>query len=293
MNRALMEIAVEPKGRSEDERLHAALVMLGDEDAALTVARDYERGLTILGGADDLHLVRVIDRLKREFGVAMNVGEPQVVYRECLMAPVAIDYTHKLQSGASGQFARVFIRFEPGAPDTDVTFSNLADEAAVPDAYVPGVRTGIEKAAGDGVLAGFPFFALHAILLDGAHHDVDSSVLAFELAGRGAVRRLRDKGDIRLFEPVMRVSVEGAAQFRVAVLRLLLDRRGKRVRDMSTKKGSLTYLVPLANLFGFQGALRSATGAKGTSEMSFSHYAEVPDRTPPDDIFPPAVGMRA
>ena len=273
----VIEIAVEPKTKADQEKMSAGLQRLAAEDPSFRVETDIESGQTIMKGMGELHLDVLVDRLKREFKVEANIGAPQVAYREAISQPAEIDYTHKKQSGGSGQFARVKIQFEPGEAGTGFVFESKIVGGSVPKEYVPGVEKGLESAMTNGLIAGYPISDLKATLIDGAYHDVDSSVLAFEIAGRAAFRELKTQGAPRLMEPVMKVEVITPEDYMGDIIGDLNSRRGQ--IQGSEPRGNVTAInafVPLANMFGYVGNLRGMSQGRAQFTMIFDHYEEVP-----------------
>lgn len=273
----VIEIAVEPKTKADQEKMSAGLQRLAAEDPSFRVETDIESGQTIMKGMGELHLDVLVDRLKREFKVEANIGAPQVAYREAISNPAEIDYTHKKQSGGSGQFARIKVQFEPGEAGTGFVFESKIVGGSVPKEYIPGVEKGIESAMGNGLLAGYPMSDLKATLIDGAYHDVDSSVLAFEIAGRAAFRELKSQGNPRLMEPVMKVEVITPEDYMGDIIGDLNSRRGQ--IQGSEPRGNVTAInafVPLANMFGYVGNLRGMSQGRAQFVMIFDHYEEVP-----------------
>jgi elongation factor G len=288
-----IELAIEAQARTDQERLWIALEMLAAVDPSVGVAVDQQTGQTILKGPDEFHLEFVIERLKVEFGIAVNVGAPQVAYRETLGRRSEIDYTHKKQSGGSGQFARVKMLFEPGAPGSGYSFESKVVGGSIPKEFIPGVEKGLAASRETGVLAGFPVIDFKATLVDGNYHDVDSSVLAFEIAARAAFREGLAKAQCKLLEPIMKVEVVTPDDYRNDCIGDLNTRRGK-IQGIETRRDAqvIHATVPLANMFGYANTLRELTQRRGAYGMVFDHYASIPG--PDDDEpFPPAVGMRA
>jgi len=273
----VIEIAIEPKSKADQEKLGVALAKLAAEDPSFRVSTDQESGQTILKGMGELHLDIKVDILKRTYKVEANIGAPQVAYREKLTKSVTIDYTHKKQTGGSGQFARVKIVAEPGEPGSGFTFENEIVGGAVPKEYVPGVEKGLESILGAGVLAGFPVVDLKVSLIDGAYHDVDSSALAFEIASRAALREALQKGGPVLLEPIMKVEVVTPEDYTGGVIGDLNSRRGQiQGQDMRGNANVITAMVPLANMFGYVNNLRSMSQGRATFTMQFDHYERVP-----------------
>jgi elongation factor G len=273
----VIEIAIEPKSKADQEKLGVALAKLATEDPSFRVSTDPESGQTILKGMGELHLDIKVDILKRTYKVDANIGAPQVAYREKITKPATVDYTHKKQTGGSGQFARVKIVAEPAPPASGFTFENDIVGGAVPKEYIPGVEKGLESVLGAGVLAGFPVVDLKVTLIDGAYHDVDSSALAFEIASRAALREALQKGGPVLLEPIMKVEVVTPEEFTGGVIGDLNSRRGQiQGQDMRGNANVITAMVPLANMFGYVNNLRSMSQGRATFTMQFDHYERVP-----------------
>ena len=273
----VIEIAIEPKSKADQEKLGVALAKLAAEDPSFRVSTDQESGQTILKGMGELHLDIKVDILRRTYKVDANIGAPQVAYREKLTKAVTIDYTHKKQTGGSGQFARVKIHAEPGEPGSGFVFENEIVGGSVPKEYVPGVEKGLESVLGSGVLAGFPVVDLKVSLIDGAYHDVDSSALAFEIASRAALREALQKGAPALLEPIMKVEVVTPEDYTGGVIGDLNSRRGQiQGQDMRGNANVITAMVPLANMFGYVNNLRSMSQGRATFTMQFDHYERVP-----------------
>ena len=272
----VIEIAVEPKSKNDQEKMSLGLQRLAAEDPSFQVSTDLESGQTIMRGMGELHLDILVDRLKREFKVEAAIGAPQVAYRETITKEVEIDYTHKKQSGGSGQFARVKIKFGPLA-EGGYEFSNSVVGGSVPKEYIPGVEKGINQAKDTGTIAGFPVIDFQAELVDGASHDVDSSVLAFEIAARAAFREAMDKAAARLLEPVMKVEIITPEEYMGDIIGDLNSRRGN-VGGMETRANAraITAMVPLANMFGYINTLRSMSQGRAQYSMQFDHYQQVP-----------------
>ncbi len=273
----VIEVAVEPKTKADQEKMGQALARLAAEDPSFRVASDPESGQTVIKGMGELHLEIIVDRMKREFKVEANVGAPQVAYRETISKTYECDYTHKKQTGGSGQFARVKIRFAPNEAGGGFVFENAVVGGTVPKEYVPGVEKGLKSALQTGVLAGFPMVDFKATLYDGAYHDVDSSVLAFEIAARAAFREGIVKAGPKLLEPMMRVEVVTPEDYMGDVIGDLNSRRGQ-VNGMDSRGNArvITAMVPLANMFGYVNTLRSMSQGRAQYTMHFDHYAEVP-----------------
>jgi elongation factor G len=273
----VIELAVEPKSKADQEKLGVALAKLAAEDPSFRVSTDHETGQTILKGMGELHLDIKVDILRRTYKVEANIGAPQVAYREKLGKAATIDYTHKKQTGGTGQFARIKLEFVPGEPGTGFVFENEIVGGAVPKEFVPGVVKGLTSEKENGLLAGFPIIDVKATLVDGAYHDVDSSVLAFEIAARAAFRELKEKGDPRLLEPIMKVEVVSPEDYVGSVIGDLNSRRGMiQGQDMRGNATVINAMVPLANMFGYVNTLRSFSQGRANFTMQFSHYEEVP-----------------
>ena len=273
----VIEMAIEPKSKADQEKMSAALVKLATEDPSFRVSTDMESGQTIIKGMGELHLDIKVDILKRTHKVEVNVGAPQVAYREKVTKSVDIDYTHKKQTGGTGQFARVKITVEPNEPGAGFEFESKIIGGAVPKEYIPGVEKGLNSVLGAGVLAGFPVVDLKVSLTDGAFHEVDSSALAFEIASRMALRDALRKGNSVLLEPVMKVEVVTPEEYTGSVIGDLNSRRGQiQGQDMRGNAVVVAAMVPLANMFGYVNNLRSFSQGRASYSMSFDHYAEVP-----------------
>jgi len=280
----VIEIAVEPKSKADQEKLGVGLQRLAAEDPSFRVSTDEESGQTIMAGMGELHLDILVDRLKREFGVEANIGQPQVAYREALAHDVDIDYTHKKQSGGSGQFGRVKINFTPLEPGSGIEFESKVVGGNVPKEYIPGVEKGIRTMAETGLLAGFPVIDFKAELYDGAYHDVDSSVMAFEIAARAAFRQIKVEGKLKLLEPIMRVEVVTPEEYLGSVIGDLNSRRGQiQGQEMRGNAVVANAMVPLANMFGYVNDLRSSTQGRAQFTMTFDHYAATP-QTVADEV---------
>ena len=273
----VIEIAIEPKSKADQEKLGVALQKLVAEDPSFRVHTDQESGQTILKGMGELHLDIKVDILKRTYKVEANIGAPQVAYREKITRSVTKDYTHKKQTGGTGQFARVKIVCEPLPPGTGFEFDSKVVGGNVPKEYIPGVEKGLESVLGSGVLAGFPVVDLKVTLIDGAYHEVDSSALAFEIASRGALREALREGGPVLLEPIMKVEVVTPEDYTGSVIGDLNSRRGQiQGQDMRGNANVVTAMVPLNNMFGYVSNLRSMSQGRATFTMQFDHYAEVP-----------------
>jgi elongation factor G len=273
----VIEIAVEPKTKSDQEKMGQALARLATEDPSFRVSIDPESGQTIVKGMGELHLEIIVDRMKREFKVDANVGAPQVAYRETITRAAEIDYTHKKQTGGAGQFARVKLRFEPLPPGSGFVFENEVVGGTVPREFIPGVEKGLRASAETGVLAGFPVIDLKAVLFDGAYHEVDSSVLAFEIAARAAFKEGVMKAAPKLLEPIMRVEVVTPEEYMGDVIGDLNSRRGQ-ITGMDARGNArvVNAMVPLANMFGYVNTLRSMSQGRAQYTMHFDHYEQVP-----------------
>jgi len=273
----VISVAVEPKTKADQEKMGIALNRLSQEDPSFRVKSDEESGQTIISGMGELHLDILVDRMKREFKVEANVGAPQVAYRESIAREVHIDYTHKKQSGGSGQFGRVKLTVTPGERGSGIQFFDEIKGGNIPKEYIPGVEKGINDIAESGALIGFPIIDFSVTLYDGAYHDVDSSVLAFEIAGRGAMRQAASEAGIKLLEPMMAVEVVTPEDHMGDVIGDISSRRGQ-VSGSETRGPNtvVNAMVPLANMFGYVNQLRSFTKGRATYSMQFDHYAEVP-----------------
>lgn len=273
----VIEVAVEPKSKADQEKMGIALSRLAAEDPSFRVTSDAESGQTVIKGMGELHLEIIVDRMKREFKVDANVGAPQVAYRETISKKYEEDYTHKKQSGGSGQFARVKLVFEPGETGSGFVFENKVVGGSVPKEYIPGVEKGLRSAMDNGVLAGFPLIDWKATLIDGAYHDVDSSVLAFEIAARAAFREGIAKAGPKLLEPMMKVEVVTPEDYMGDVIGDLNSRRGQ-INGMDQRGNAhvVSAMVPLANMFGYVNTLRSMSQGRAQYTMTFDHYSEVP-----------------
>ncbi|PWG02816.1 elongation factor G [Sphingosinicella humi] len=273
----VIELSVEPKTKADQEKMGIALNRLAAEDPSFRVSTDHESGQTIIKGMGELHLEILVDRMKREFKVDANVGAPQVAYRESLKREVEVDYTHKKQSGGSGQFGRVKVIVAPGERGSGVTFVDEIKGGNIPREYIPSVEKGMRETAETGSLIGFPIIDFQIRLIDGAYHDVDSSALAFEITGRGAMREVAQKSGIKLLEPVMKVEVVTPEDYLGDVIGDLNSRRGQiQGTDSRGNAQVVEAMVPLANMFGYVNELRSFTQGRAQYTMQFSHYEEVP-----------------
>jgi len=273
----VIEVAVEPKSKADQEKLGVALNRLAQEDPSFRVMTDHESGQTIIKGMGELHLDIIVDRLKREFKVDANVGAPQVAYRETITQPADVDYTHKKQTGGSGQFARVKMTVEPGEQGTGFAFESTVVGGNVPKDYIPGVEKGVESVLSTGIIAGFPMLDVKVTLTDGAYHEVDSSVMAFEIAGRAAFREAAQKAKPKLLEPVMKVEVVTPEEYVGSIIGDLTSRRGQVLgQEMRGNATVVNATVPLANMFGYVNTLRSMSQGRAQYTMQFDHYAQVP-----------------
>ncbi|WP_116091430.1 elongation factor G [Sphingomonas crusticola] len=273
----VIELSVEPKTKADQEKMGVALNRLAREDPSFRVSSDNESGQTIIKGMGELHLEILVDRMKREFKVEANIGAPQVAYRESLSRKVDVDYTHKKQSGGSGQFGRIKITVEPGERGQGVLFVDEVKGGNVPREYIPSVEKGIREIAATGSKIGFPIIDFTATLTDGAYHDVDSSALAFEITARGAMREAAQKSGIKILEPIMKVEVVTPEDYLGDVIGDLNSRRGQiQGTDSRGNAQVVEAMVPLANMFGYVNQLRSFTQGRAQYTMQFSHYDEVP-----------------
>lgn len=276
----MISVAIEPKSKSDQEKLSTAIQKLAAEDPTFTVTQNDETGQTEIGGMGELHLDILVDRMRREFNVEANVGKPQVAYRETIKKRVEkVDYTHKKQTGGSGQFAKVLMNFEPlDTSDGEMyEFANLVTGGRIPREYIPSVDAGIQDAMGLGVLAGYPMVGVKAELVDGAYHDVDSSEMAFKLAGSQVFKEGARRASPVLLEPMMSVEVRTPEEYMGEVIGDLNSRRGQ-IQSMDDAAGVkvIKALVPLSEMFGYIGELRSRTQGRAVFTMSFHSYAEVP-----------------
>ena len=273
----VIEIAVEPKTKADQEKMGEALARLAKEDPSFRVSSDNESGQTIIKGMGKLHLDIIVDRMKREFKVEANIGAPQVAYRETIQGTATVDYTHKKQSGGAGQFAKVKLSVEPLEPGKGREIENIVKGGSIPKEFIPGVEKGIEGVADSGILAGFPMLDYKVTIIDGLHHDVDSSVLAFEIAGRMGFKEACTKAGLKLLEPIMKVEVVTPEDHMGDVIGDLNSRRGQ--IGSTDKRGNATVInamVPLANMFGYVNNLRSMSQGRAQYTMTFDHYEKVP-----------------
>jgi elongation factor G len=274
----VIQISVEPKKKDDQEKMGMAISRLVAEDPSFRVETDEETGQTIFKGMGELHLEIIIDRMKREFNVETNIGAPQVSFRETLAKKCTIDYTHKKQSGGAGQFAKVLIEFEPLERGSGYEFDNKITGGAIPKEYIPGVEKGLEQAIKGGISFGYPVVDFKATLLDGAYHDVDSSVLAFEIAAKAAFREIAEKTSAKLLEPIMKVEVITPDEYMGDIIGDLNSRRGQ-IMSMEARGNAqvVNAAVPLANMFGYIKSLRSMSQGRAQYTMVFHNYDVVPD----------------
>ncbi|HWD50471.1 MAG TPA: elongation factor G [Rhizomicrobium sp.] len=280
----VIEVAIEPKTKADQEKMGVALNRLAQEDPSFRVSTDQESGQTILKGMGELHLDIKVDILRRTYKVDANVGAPQVAYRETLSRPLSIKYTHKKQTGGSGQFAEVSIDFEPLPPGSGFVFENDVVGGSIPKEFIPAVEKGLKAQKESGLLAGFPVIDFKATLTDGKYHEVDSNALTFDIAARAAFRELATKGAVKLLEPIMKVEVVTPDEFTGGVIGDLLGRRGQvQGQDSRGNAVVISAMVPLANMFGYINQLRSQTQGRAQYSMEFDHYTQVP-QTVADEI---------
>ncbi len=273
----VIEIAVEPKTKGDQEKMGEALARLAKEDPSFRVSSDEESGQTIIKGMGELHLDIIVDRMKREFKVEANVGAPQVAYRETIEKSAEFEYIHKKQSGGAGQFAKVKLLIEPQEPGKGRLVESAIKGGAIPKEFIPGVEKGIETVSDSGILAGFPMIDYKVTIVDGLHHDVDSSVLAFELASRACFKEACTQGGLKLLEPIMRVEVVTPEDYMGDVIGDLNSRRGQiNTQDQRGNATVITAMVPLANMFGYINSLRSMSQGRAQYSMFFDHYSKVP-----------------
>ena len=273
----VIQIAIEPKTKGDQEKMGLALNRLAAEDPSFRVKTDEESGQTIIAGMGELHLDILVDRMRREFKVEANVGAPQVAYRETITRLAEVDYTHKKQTGGTGQFARVKLVFEPNPEGEDFVFESKIVGGAVPKEYIPGVQKGIQSVLSSGPLAGFPMLGVKATLIDGAFHDVDSSVLAFEIASRAAFREGAQKAGAQLLEPIMKVEVVTPEEYVGSIIGDINGRRGQ-IQGQESRGIAVVVnaMVPLANMFKYVDTLRSMSQGRAQYSMQFDHYDPVP-----------------
>jgi len=273
----VIEVAIEPKTKADQEKMGMALQRLAQEDPSFRVSTDHESGQTILKGMGELHLDIKVDILRRTYKVDANVGAPQVAYRETLSKHVTVDYTHKKQTGGSGQFARVKLEFEPLPPGSGFVFENDVVGGSVPKEFIPSVEKGLKAQKESGLVAGFPVIDFKATLVDGAFHEVDSNALTFDIAARAAFRELATRNAAKLLEPIMKVEVVTPEEFLGGVIGDLNSRRGQ-VHGTDTRGNAqvVSAMVPLANMFGYINTLRSMSQGRAQYTMQFDHYETVP-----------------
>ncbi|MGH1402602.1 MAG: elongation factor G [Alphaproteobacteria bacterium] len=273
----VIEIAIEPKTKADQEKMGVALQRLAAEDPSFRVSVDHESGQTIMRGMGELHLDILVDRMKREFKVEANIGAPQVAYRETITKPADISYTHKKQSGGSGQFAKIDLTFEPGETGSGFEFSDTVVGGNVPKEYIPGVKKGLTLAKETGIIAGFPVLDFKVTLTDGGYHDVDSSVMAFEIAAKSAFKEGMAAAGAQLLEPMMKVEIVTPEEYMGDIIGDLNSRRGQ-VNSMDDRGNAkvITAMVPLANMFGYINTLRSMSQGRAQYTMQFDHYNAVP-----------------
>jgi len=293
--RWLIEIAIEPKSKADQDKLGVALAKLAAEDPSFRVSTDPESGQTILQGMSELHLGSKVDILRRIYKVDANVGAPQVAFRERIIERAEVKYTHKRQSGGTGQFAEVSIVVEPNELGKGYKFESKVVGGAVPTEYIRGVERGLQSVLSSGVVAGFPVVDVKVQLVDGKYHDVDSSALTFEIAARAAFRQALQKGRSVLLEPVVKVEVVTPEDCARSVIGDLNSRRGQiQGQDMRGNANVINAMVPLMHMFGYENSLRSMSQGRASFTMQFDHYAEAPTNyTDGDPPFRPAIGMRA
>jgi elongation factor G len=290
----MIEVAIEGKTSADHDRLLIALDMLMTVDPRVGAQIDSEtRQIVLKAGPGESDVADVIERLRRDMNIGLNVGAPQVAYRETLGCRSECDYTYKRQSGGGGQFARIKVVFEPGEPGSGYSFESKVVGGSVPKEFIPGVEKGFEASCETGVLAGFPVIDFKATLVDGNYHDVDSSVLAFELAARHAFKDGLLKAQCKLLEPITLVEIAVPFGFEKEIVADLDTRRVEQHLGVEIRRRAkvVRALVPLANMFGYASSLRMMTHGRGAHSMVFDHYSPVPRS--PDDPFRPAVGMRA
>jgi elongation factor G len=282
----VIKVAVEPKTKADNEKMGQALMRLAAEDPSFRHTRDEETGQTVIEGMGELHLEIIVDRMMREFSVECNVGAPQVSYREAITKSCEVDYTHKKQSGGSGQYARIKVKFEPqDAAEAEFEFVEEVKGGSVPREYIPGVQKGIESVLSSGPIAGFPVLGMKATLLDGAYHDVDSSVMAFEIAGRMCAREGLRKGGGRLMEPLMQVDVTTPEEYLGDIIGDINSRRGM-IGELGERGNTKTIsaLVPLANMFSYVSTLRGMSKGRANYSMKLAKYELVPPNVEKDLI---------
>ncbi len=272
----VIQLAIEPKTKADQEKLGIAINKLATEDPTLHVSTDPETGQTILAGMGELHLEIIVDRMQREFNVGANVGKPQVAYRETIRNTAEYDYTHKKQTGGSGQYARVKLRVEPN-PEKDFEFANAVTGGNIPKEFIPAIEKGVTEALEGGILAGYPLNNIKVTVFDGAYHDVDSSEMAFKICSSICFKEAAGKAKPVLLEPVMRVEVTVPEEYMGSVNGDLISRRG-RLEGTEIAGGThiIKSMVPLSEMFGYATELRSRTQGRGSFTMHFGQYEEVP-----------------
>ena len=272
----MIQLAIEPKTKADQEKLGVAIHKLATEDPTLHVSTDPETGQTILAGMGELHLEIIVDRMQREFNVGANVGKPQVAYRETIRQQAEYDYTHKKQTGGSGQYARVKLRVEPN-PEKDFEFENEVTGGNIPKEFIPAIEKGVVEALEGGILAGYPLNNIKVTVFDGAYHEVDSSEMAFKICGSICFKEAARKAKPVLLEPVMRVEVTVPEEYMGSVNGDLISRRG-RLEGTEIAGGThiIKAMVPLSEMFGYATELRSRTQGRGSFTMHFGQYEEVP-----------------
>jgi elongation factor G len=289
----LIEIAIEPKSKADQEKLGIALAKLAAEDPGFEASTDHESGQILLKGTSESLLGAKLDALRRTYGIDPRVGAPQVAFRECITQPAEVEYTYKRQPPVSGRFAAVKLGIEPNEAGKGNQFESKVSDGAVPEKYIPGVRKGIESVLTSGVVAGFPVVDVRVVLLGGKYHDVDSSVMAFEVAARLAFREALQKAHPVLLEPIVSVEIVAPEDCMSSVISDLNLRRG-RIQDQDVRRHGVVIraIVPLMNMFGYSNDLSSMSQGRGAFTMRLDHYAPapLPDGDPP---FRPAMGMRA
>ena len=273
----VISVAVEPKTKADQEKMGVALGKLAEEDPSFKVSSDEESGQTIIAGMGELHLEIIVDRMKREFKVEAEVGKPQVAYRETIRKAVEQEYKYAKQSGGRGQFGHVYIELMPTERGEEYSFSNEIKGGVIPKEYIPAVDKGIQEAMQNGVLAGYPVVDFKVRLYDGSYHDVDSSEMAFKIAGSMAFKEAARKAGLVILEPVMKVEIEVPEEYMGDVIGDVNKRRGQ-VSSMDDRAGIkfISCMVPLSSMFGYSTDLRSSTQGRGTYSMVFDHYDEVP-----------------
>ena len=290
----LVEIAIEPKSKADQEKLSAALAELAAEDPSFRVSTDRESGQTILKGVSESRLESKVERLKR-IGIAANIGAPQVAFRECVTRRVEHSYTHKRQDRGKGQFASVTLAVEPIGLDKGYEFESTIVGSVLPERFFPGVKNGLESVLSSGIVAGFPVVGIKVRLIDAKFHDLDSSMLAFEIATRACFREALQRGKSVLLEPIMKVEVVTPVDCAGVVIRDLRLRRAQ-IAEQDTRSDAVAVraIVPLMNMFGYASPLHQNSNGRATFTMQFDHYAPAPPNNGPSDPpFRPAVGMRA